>query len=103
MPFLMRNEIQSQPRYAAPARPMTPTMGAPAMVTATAPPAVTVARAPLRLDTTLLRWTSELTQKSYHMEGKGARGRADTGVASPQTRSPQPMRLTRGPSPANSG
>src|SRR5687767_7266876 len=62
MPFLTRNENQSQARYAAPATPSTPsTTGAPATMTTPAPIPVAAAMVPLRLATTLLRWTKELT------------------------------------------
>src|SRR5262245_32796839 len=58
MPFLTRNENQSQVRYAAPARPMIPTTGD-ASATTPAPATVTAAKVPFRLATALLRWTSE--------------------------------------------
>src|SRR5262245_40447629 len=60
MPFLTRNENQSHVRYAAPASPMIATTGPPPTTARTpAPAAVAAASTPLRLATTLLRWTSE--------------------------------------------
>src|SRR5690349_1732200 len=69
MPFLTRNENQSQVRYAAPARPMIATTGAPATrPTTPAPAAVATARVPLRLATTLLRWIREeaISRRLHH-------------------------------------
>src|ERR1700759_5422986 len=95
MPFLTRNENQSHVRYAAPARPMTPSAsGAPAASTATPAPAATAATAPLRLATILLRCTSDeaITVKLHHEmppvkpwpRGHSRRGRADTAWVTPR-------------------
>src|SRR3954468_23809622 len=93
MPFLTRNENQSQVRYAAPARPMMPTTGAPATATSPAPATVTAAIVPLRLATTLLRWTSEeedIKCRLHHgMPPVKPRGSRDTLAACAVTRPPQ--------------
>src|SRR3954447_7541354 len=92
MPFLSRNENQSQVRYAAPARPMMPTTGAPATATSPAPATVTAAIVPLRLATTLLRWTSEedIKCRLHHgMPPVKPRGCRDTPAACAVTRPPQ--------------
>src|SRR5262249_34760041 len=87
MPFLTRNENQSQVRYAAPASPITPTTGDAASATTPAPTAVAAASVPLRLATALLRWTSELTPAGCTMGcALSNRGRVDTATAVVQTR-----------------
>ena len=83
MPFLSRNDNQSQARYAAPAAATTATIGAPATASTAAPPAVAAAIAPFRLATTLLRCTSELTKVRLHhgLPAVKPRGRRDTASA----------------------
>src|SRR5689334_19387754 len=89
MPFLTRNENQSQVKYAAPASPMIATTGPPPASASTPDPAATAAAsAPLRLATTLLRWTSEeaIPGRLHHemrpvkprLAGHKRRGAADT-------------------------
>src|SRR5215831_18607754 len=97
MPFLTRNENQSQVRYAAPARPMMPTTGDAASATTPAPAAVTAAIVPLRLATTLLRWTSEedIDRRLHHgMPPVNQRGSTDTPGACAVTR---PLQLSGDP------
>src|SRR5690242_19189483 len=89
MPFLTRNENQSQVKYAAPASPMIAITGPPPAIAITPEPAATAAaRAPLRLATTLLRWTSEeaIPRRLHHemppvkprLAGHSRCGRRDT-------------------------